>query len=236
MLAAASYGLIAAPWGVALGLLLHMGWHVLDGADGDLARLTGRSSAHGELVDGICDYAGHIVLYVAMGTIAAGQIGAVGWALMWAAGASRVVQAAHYEGTRRQYQLAVYGTHWMGSEAPVTDAKGRRHPFVVYYLWLTGLIVPHGAALQSAALGPATRAPLQEAMREHGKDLLSWIGPLSANYRTLAVGAAMLAGRPHWYFLFEIVVLGTVLVASLAQARRVMVTVLVQAGAFSAAR
>ena len=93
MFASASYGLIAVPWGVALGLLLHMAWHILDGADGDLARLTGRSSANGELVDGICDYAGHIVLYVTMGAIAAGQLGGMGWALMWAAGASRVVQA-----------------------------------------------------------------------------------------------------------------------------------------------
>lgn len=236
MFAAASYGLIAAPWGVALGLLLHMAWHVLDGADGDLARLTGRSSAHGELVDGICDYAGHIVLYVTMGAIAAGQIGGVGWALMWAAGASRVVQAAHYEGTRRQYQLAVYGTPWMGSETPATDAKGRRHPFVAYYIWLTGLIVPHGAALRMAAQDPATCAAVRLAMRQHDKALFARIGLLSANYRTLAVCVAMLAGQPHWYFLFEILVLGAVLFASLAQVRRVMATVLVQVGAFSAVR
>lgn len=236
MLAAASYGLIAAPWGVMLGLLLHMSWHVLDGADGDLARMTGRSSPHGELVDGVCDYAGHIVLYVTMGAIAASQIGGWGWALMWAAGASRVVQAAHYEGTRRQYQLAVYDTPWMGSEAPATDAKGRRHPFVAYYLWLTGWIVPHGAALQTAAQAPATHAPLREAMRQHGAALLARIGPLSANYRTLAVGAAMLAHRPHWYFLFEIVALGAVLIASLARVREVMEKVLVQAGASNTLR
>jgi len=236
MLAAASYGLIAAPWGVALGLFLHLSWHVLDGADGDLARLTGRSSAHGELVDGICDYAGHIVLYVTMGAIAAGQIGGMGWALMWAAGASRVVQAAHYEGTRRQYQRAVYDTAWMGSEAPVINAKGRRHPFVAYYLWLTGLVVPHGAALQAASHSPTTRAALRDAMRQHGEALLARIGLLSANYRTLAVGAAMLVGRPYWYFLFEIVVLGAILVASLAQVRQVMARVLVQAGAPSTVR
>jgi hypothetical protein len=73
-------------------------------------------------------------------------------------------------------------------------------------------------------------------MRQHGKALLARIGLLSANYRTLAVGVAMLAGRPHWYFLFEVVVLGAVLIASLAQVRRVMVTVLVQAGAASTLR
>ena len=38
-----------------LGLALHMAWHVIDGADGDLARMTGRTSPRGELIDGLCD-------------------------------------------------------------------------------------------------------------------------------------------------------------------------------------
>jgi len=230
MLAAAAYGALAWPWGVALGLALHMAWHVLDGADGDLARVTGRSSPHGELVDGICDYLGHIVLYVTLGFIAAGQIGGLGWALMWAAGASRVVQAAHYEGARRQYQLIVYGTPWMASAAPVTSPSGRRHPFVVYYLWLTGWIVPHGPALTAAARDPARRDRLGAAMRAEGPGFLPQMSLLSANYRTLAVGAAMLAGRPHWYFLFEVGVLGLVLLASLARVRRAFGAVLAHAG------
>lgn len=226
MLATLAYSLPLWPWSVALGLALHMGWHVLDGADGDLARLTGRSSLHGELVDGVCDYAGHIVLYVTLGYLAAQQIGTAGWALMWAAGASRVAQAAHYEGTRRQYQLAVYGTPWMASEAPSTNASGRRHPFVAYYLWLTGIIVPHGAALTAAAQVPSGREALREAMRTGGKEFLGRLTLLSANYRTLAVGAAMLAQRPHWYFLFEVVVLNTVLAASLWLLRREIAEVL----------
>jgi phosphatidylglycerophosphate synthase len=223
MLAAAAYCQLAWPWGVALGLMLHMGWHVLDGADGDLARLTGRSSPHGELVDGICDYLGHIVLYVTMGAIASAQIGGWGWALMWAAGASRVAQQAHYEGARRQYQLAVYGTPWMASSASETGngQTGRRHPFVAYYLWLTGWIVPHGATLLDAVRDPLRREPLREAMRGRAGEWLGPISPLSSNYRTLAIGAAMLAGRPQWYFLFEVLVLGAVLLASLARVRRV---------------
>jgi phosphatidylglycerophosphate synthase len=236
MLAAAAYSQLAWPLGVALGLALHMSWHVLDGADGDLARFTGRSSPHGELVDGICDYLGHIVLYVTMGFIAAGQIGTLGWALMWAAGASRVVQAAHYEGARRQYQLVVYGTPWMASADPVTSPSGRRHPFVVYYLWLTGLIVPHGAALTEAVRDPAAREPLRGAMRARGAQFLPQMSPLSANYRTLAVGAAMLAGRPQWYFAFEVLALGVVLLASLGRVRAAFGGVLAQAAPDSTRR
>ncbi|MFN4020863.1 MAG: CDP-alcohol phosphatidyltransferase family protein [Erythrobacter sp.] len=229
MLAAAAYAGLASPWGVAAGLALHIGWHVLDGADGDLARLTGRSSAHGELVDGICDYLGHIVLYVMMGFIAAAQIGGWGWALMGAAGASRVIQQAHYEGARRQYQLAVYGTQWMASSA--SAATGRRHPFVAYYLWLTGWIVPHGAGLLEAVRDPARREPLRAAMRERAGAWLGPISPLSSNYRTLGIGAAMLAGRPQWYFLFEVLVLGAVLAASLVRVRRLFGAALAQAAA-----
>lgn len=222
MLAAAAYGMLAWPWAVAAGLALHMAWHVLDGADGDLARLTGRSSPHGELVDGICDYAGHIVLYLVLGHVAAQQIGPIGWALMWIAGASRVVQAAHYEGTRRQYQLAVYGTPWMASAPPPPGRGGRRHPLVAYYLWLTGWIVPHSEAFAAAMADAAHREKLRETIRYRGPELLGRMSLLSANYRTLAVGAAMLAGRPQLYFLFEIVVLGLVLLGSLAQVRHVL--------------
>lgn len=234
ILAAAAYAELAWPWSIALGLLLHMGWHVLDGADGDLARLTGRSSPHGELVDGICDYLGHIVLYVTMGFIASAQIGGWGWTLMWAAGASRVAQQAHYEGARRQYQLAVYGTPWMASSD--SAGTGRRHPFVAYYLWLTGWIVPHGAAMLEAVRDPARREPLRAAMRERAGAWLGPISPLSSNYRTLAIGAAMLADRPQWYFLFEVLVLGGVLLASLARVRRVFGAALAQAAPDSTRR
>ena len=42
-----------------------LAWHVTDGADGDLARLKGTASPTGELVDGVCDYSGHVFMYFA---------------------------------------------------------------------------------------------------------------------------------------------------------------------------
>lgn len=230
-LAALAYAGLPWPWSVALGLALHMSWHVLDGADGDLARITDRASPRGELIDGICDYLGHIALYFTLGGLAAGAVGPIAFVPMLAAGASRVVQAGHYEGARRQYQLAVYGTPWMASAPPAPDARGKRHPFVVYYLWLTGWIVPHGAALTAAAQDPTRREALRTAMRARGPAALARMSLLSANYRTLAVGAAMLAGQPLAYFLFEIVLLGGVLAVSVARVRRVFGQVLADIGA-----
>jgi hypothetical protein len=229
MLAALAYAQPLWPWSAALGLALHIGWHVLDGADGDLARLTGRSSPRGELIDGICDYAGHIVLYVTLGSIAATALGIGGWVLMAAAGASRVAQAAHYEGIRRQYQLLAYGTPWLANTAhPGRGLGGRKHPLVASYLWLTGKIVPHGGALTEAAQDPGRSEVLRGAMLAQGPQVLARMSVLSANYRTLAVGAAMLAGAPQWYFLFEVVLLNLVLLASLRRVRAAFGVVLAQ--------
>jgi phosphatidylglycerophosphate synthase len=96
--------------GALLGMVLHMTWHVVDGADGDLARLTGRTSPMGELVDGICDYAGHVALYILLVFVLGPKIG-YGWAWFWAlfAGASHVAQANFVEVQRRFYQYWTYG-------------------------------------------------------------------------------------------------------------------------------
>src|ERR1700741_2754546 len=75
------------PLSALLGRALHMTWHVVDGADGDLARITGRSSPTGEMVDGLCDYASHIVLYLVLAWLLDFQIGHVAWVITVVAGA-----------------------------------------------------------------------------------------------------------------------------------------------------
>ncbi len=114
VLAAVAYGLGTGWIAVLAGLALHMSWHVLDGADGDLARLTGRTSSLGETIDGLCDIAGHIVLYLVLGGLLAEELQSpAGWWLAVVAGFCRIIQAAHYEVQRRQYQHWVYGTQWL---------------------------------------------------------------------------------------------------------------------------
>lgn len=69
------YALVGGVAGVALGFALHLAWHVVDGADGDLARLSGRASPVGEIVDGVCDYAGHVVVYLLLAWTLSAAIG-----------------------------------------------------------------------------------------------------------------------------------------------------------------
>ena len=112
--AGAVYFTTSGPLWAILGMALHLSWHVVDGADGDLARITGKTSPLGELIDGICDYVSHIVLYVLLAFVLTRAIGP-GWAWFWtlSAGASHIVQANHVEVQRRFYQYWTYGVPWL---------------------------------------------------------------------------------------------------------------------------
>ncbi|KEO92224.1 hypothetical protein EH31_06035 [Erythrobacter longus] len=224
VLATFAYALGNAWPAVVLGLLLHMSWHVFDGADGDLARLTGRTSSTGEVIDGICDYVGHIILYVTLGTILAGEIGAAtAWAFAIGAGAGRIVQAAHYEVQRRQYQHWVYGTPWLRTSAKEAgEPRGIIGFFASYYVNLAKLLAPGGREVDAivAQCPDGTLPALQKIIRTQTIPVLRSTYLLSANYRTLAFGVSMLAGSPLYFFAFEAIGLSVVLAVSIITAAR----------------
>lgn len=205
------------------GLFLHMAWHVVDGADGDLARITRRSGAFGELVDGICDYAGHTVLYLILAAHLQAQFGPLAWVMAIAAGGSRIVQATFYETCRRRYQYWAYGVGWLGHRDGAVPKTGDGR-------WTIGLIArPYlalGRALNRrarqvdeamAALADrgVPHARIQQIVRERCALALPASGLLGANGRTLALGLAMLAGSAAWFFLYEAVVLNAVLAVAI---------------------
>jgi len=210
------------PASALLGLALHMGWHVVDGADGDLARLTGRASPIGEMVDGICDYASHVVLYVILAWILQHQIGWVSWAIASAAGASHIVQSNHVEVQRRSYQYWVYGVPWLKTTHAADDASTRRGGLGALagaYLWLAGGVTPYSEridkAVENAQGDSAALERIRAAVREEIPPLtLIWkfLGP---NPRAIVLGLSMLAGSPLWYFIYQAVVLNILLVFSI---------------------
>lgn len=217
--AAAAYVLLAWPLSVAIGLLLHMTWHVVDGADGDLARLTGRTSAAGELIDGVCDYAGHIVLYLALGFVLQMEIGWFAWVLAVAAGASRIAQSNHFEVQRRQYQWWIYGVAWLRhAKAEDLDGTGRFAIFRPGYLALAQRMAPHAwsidTAVAEAAGDPIRLERIRLAVRRQFLGSLASLNILNANQRTIVLGLSMLAGSPLYYFLYETIFLNIALVRS----------------------
>jgi phosphatidylglycerophosphate synthase len=64
-------------WAWPVGLLALLGWqfaYALDCADGQLARVTGQTSAAGGRVDVLCDVAGQIALVAALSAVAEAQV------------------------------------------------------------------------------------------------------------------------------------------------------------------
>ena len=233
------------PFGALLGLVLHMSWHVVDGADGDLARLTGKSSPIGEMVDGVCDYVSHIVVYVLLAFVLTRTHGAgVAWAWTLAAGISHIIQSNHVEVQRRFYQYWTYGVPWLnnardnnaglfGSTNPVArlfEAVARG------YLHLAAGMTPHARRID-AAVGEAMAqhdtarlgAIRAEVAREQ-KPLLSFLKLLGPNPRAIVLGIAMLAGSPLWYFIYQAVVLNILLAISVMLHNRAAVATAMRIG------
>lgn len=211
------------PLAAIAGLIIHMSWHVLDGADGDLARLTGRTSAAGEIVDGICDYAGHIALYLMLAAAASTSWGWAAWALAVGAGASRVVQANFHETQRRRYLALVHGRDWIGTQQG-PEAQTRLGKLGQGYVALAQWLSPGDAALERAASDPATRASIRAHLARLGPSSLAGSALLGANGRTIALGLLMLVGSPVWFFLFEMTVLNALLLSGRRRCHRTVQT------------
>jgi len=207
------------PFAALIGLSIHMLWHVLDGADGDLARLTGQASPAGEIVDGLCDYAGHIVLYVLLAAATVDSIGWTAWLLFGAAGVSRILQASFHEAQRRQFLDWVYGVTWLRTslhQTPPTRARrlGRA------YLALVNRLAPGDTHIDQAIADPARRDAVRADLLTRGWTALAGSPLLGANYRTEALGASMLVGSPLWYVLYEAVILNLLLAHAVRQSQR----------------
>lgn len=228
--AGASYTLLPWPVSAILGFAFHIGWHVFDGADGDLARRTGRSSTLGELVDGVCDYASHVVLYFALGLFLAHRIGAWAWPITLFAAVSNAWQANSYESGRRNYWRWVYGARWIKQELAAHAAApagfGRRILIGLgkLYLAASSKVTPDEHPLEAAMarlLADPDRAEAARALYRQAKapavKRASWLGE---NHKTMALFVSMLLGTPLYFLVYVGVALNVVLILDIrAQTR-----------------
>lgn len=216
------YAVVGGAIGVALGFALHLAWHIVDGADGDLARMTGRASPIGEVVDGLCDYGGHLVLYLLLGALLDDTLGWMAWAMAVAAGLSRVVQSVFAESSRRTYQWWAYGVPWLGQNRAAQGVAGggigaAGRLYVRISEAVTGPTQHVNALVASAEHDPVERRRIAMLARDAGRSTLPVQQALGANPRTIILGASMIAGSPLWFFLVEIVVLNAVLTLAFLQ-------------------
>ena len=217
------YSFFGGAWAVALGFACHMLWHVVDGADGDLARLTGRASPLGEMVDGACDYLSHALIYLFLSIHLAGSLGLSAYALGLAAGVLRVAQSNHAESQRRTYLWRAYGVPWIKHARDGGHALFRRDTILTRltraYVWLADLLIPTAPALDAAAReaahDPALRRRLTRLCRRASRRPLLVQSLLGANPRTVLLGLSMALGSPLYFFIVETTAMSLLLLVSI---------------------
>jgi phosphatidylglycerophosphate synthase len=229
-----AYTHVAWPMGVLVGFTCHFLWHVVDGADGDLARMTGRASATGELVDGVCDYAGNVVMYFLFAFSLDDTIGLWAWVLTVGAGASHILQTNHAETHRRSYLWWAYGVPWLKTAAAAggDDLFEKKSWFARYfsffangYIRLSGALSPGAAAIDAAFVAAAADPERIQRMRALVRDAsplsIRLEKALGANPKTLIIALAMALGSPAYYFVTVLVILNLVLAVSIRYHNRV---------------
>lgn len=224
---------LAWPANALAGLVFMLLWHVVDGADGDLARMTGKASATGELVDGVCDYFGNVVMYFAFAFLTDNVWGGWAWLLTAVAGASHIVQTNHAETQRRLYLWRAYGVPWLrNARAAGDDEVFRRDTWftrwfgfwAVGYVWLSNRMTPAAnpidRALDAATGDPAATERIRALVRRAYAPTMFLPKLLGANPKTFLIAGAILLGSPLWFFLAMIGPVNLILLISIVHHKR----------------
>jgi phosphatidylglycerophosphate synthase len=210
-----------------LGFALMICWHVLDGADGQLARLTRTQSSVGKVLDGICDYVTFTSVYACLALPLSHFYGSWVWWVVAASGACHALQSASYELQRQDYD------HWgcgRSSAAPAKPGTSSHGPtssigraartLERLYIGLQHLSTGVGSMLRKEMEATVEHTRLKSDMMGLYREVFArrvrqW-SVMSANYRTLGLFFFAVLGRPLYYFFWEIVVLSLLTVILLS--------------------
>lgn len=182
-----------------LGFLCMIGWHVMDGLDGKLARATGKTSAFGRLLDGVADYSCFVAVYIALAITQPEPLPAIGIALV--SGAAHALQSQFYEGERATWIRRSAGQYEAVARSEAGGAFERLYNRLERALGNQSR--PFDVLLHNAT--PAERQRLIAAWQPRSARVLHLMGPLSANGRTIAIWLAAMIGNPWLFWLWEII-------------------------------
>jgi phosphatidylglycerophosphate synthase len=211
------------------GMVLHVCSNTLDNADGQLARLTGRQSREGRIIDSIADHLVFVSVYLhlTLRCLFQGSSAAV-FLLGFAAGISHALQGAAADYYRSTYLYFVTA----GTRTGADSSSGLRSD----YLKLTWRHTPWQKLLlalylnftrQQEMLAPRLKT-LRDVVRQlfHGeipdrlrtryrnlaRPMLKWWCLLMTNIRMLILFALLFIGQPVYYFWFELIPLNLLFV------------------------
>lgn len=187
----------------ASGLLLLSG--ILDSADGQLARLSGRSTPFGRVLDGICDNVVFSAVYIGCTLPLMGKIGWWAWPLAIFAGVSHSMQSSLLDFYNREY------LYYAGPASPadwnqlVTQARrndGWWEKLHCTWLRQQALFCTRSTAVRLAMHEARKRYPnFSGAYRRHNLGLLHLWRPLGANVHTFAIIAFAYLARFELYLI-----------------------------------
>ena len=208
------------------GFVLMIAWHVMDGADGQLARFTQSFSYFGKVLDGISDNVTFLAVYTALAIALSRKNGDWMYALVALSAMCHAVQSASYEAQRQEYEHLGWGRK--PQEPPPRDSpeRDRDGPRIVRWLFdFLHRLFFSGLSFPTAGITRKFRETMAAALQRHpGQDALirqryretlapqlrSW-SILSANYRTLGIFISAAFKAPEYYFGFEIIGFSVVL-------------------------
>jgi hypothetical protein len=175
------------------------------------------------LIDGLCDHASQILIYIALGIVLGRAIGAWAAAIAFAAALSHTIQANAYETGRKTYRHWVYGAAWMRQRPDFSRSWAGFANRA--YLGAARAFSPgeQGVEAAMARVGADDAATLDAARQLYRAKQVALVkrsGLLGSTGRSLAVFASLLVGSPLWFFLYELVVLNFALLVFVVWRRR----------------
>lgn len=197
------------PLFVIAGFMLMVGWHILDGLDGKVARASGKASPLGRLIDGVCDYL--TFLFVLLPIVLTFANWRLTLAIALVSGVLHAVQSAWYEGEREAWKRRARGS--FHTEKPAPSGLGIEG----VYNWVEQRLGSGARDIDSALMRRPDRV---EGYLAATAPLVRRLSILSANNRTIAIALACLVGNPRLYWFWEIVVLSIIAVAMAWRLRR----------------
>ncbi len=211
------------------GILVLVLANILDCVDGQLARLTGIKSAIGRILDGFAGDIWFASIYVGFALRLSHEYGTYWFfALAVASGLSHLVQAniTDYYKTLHLYFISKD----KGAEFQSLEQVRSRHKEMKLGINKTFYFLYKGYTLLQVKATPSLQRMLQSLHGRYGDDipesvrtefrrqsraLMRYIDLLTFNGRTIIMFIVVLIGEVWIYFLYEIVVLNTVLMVSM---------------------
>ncbi|MDR3142920.1 MAG: CDP-alcohol phosphatidyltransferase family protein [Tannerellaceae bacterium] len=219
------------------GMLLLVWANSFDSADGQLARMTGKTSPLGRMLDGLCGNLWFIAIYAAICSRLFPQWGIWIWILAAATGFSHTTQASMADYYRNVHLLFLKGK--AGSEladSATLKENGRKMSwkkdficklFDSYYINYTARQERQSPELQQMMkiirLKYNAEAPgwFRKAFREKSLPLMKYTNMLSFNTRVAALFISLFINKPWLYFAFEITVLNVMLIYMIVKHERI---------------